>query len=141
MQLICKHCGHISKSLNVIKDEAIAEVMLDFSKHMTEKHNPKGAKNSPFVNWMMDCQMLTSVGPTVILVAKHSTLLDGDLDTEDYIQEKFSALIDQIQDYLGVEVFDNKPTLGVKGPIDAEFISEEEMKDYPGTDLTLPQMT
>ena len=134
MQLVCKHCGHISKSLNVIKDEAIAEVMLDFSRHMTEKHNPKGAKNSPFVNWMMDCQMLTSVGPTVILVAKHSTLLDGDLDTEDYIQEKFSALIDQIQDYLGVEVFDNKPT--EKGEPTTNSAPDEYS---PG--LSLPQMT
>ena len=141
MQLICKHCGHISKSLNVIKDGAMAEVMLDFSKHMTEKHNPKGAKNSPFINWMKDCQMLMQVGPTVILVAKHSTLLDithtgsdgTNFEEEDYIQEKFSLLIDQIiQDYLGVEVFDNKPPSTV----------DESDKAAPViSDLTLPHMS
>lgn len=139
MQLTCKHCGYISKSLSVIKDSAIADVMLDFSKHMTQQHTGKKGEGKPFEQWMLDCQMLASVGPTVILVAKHSTLLDVELDTDDYIQEKFSLLVDQIQDNLGVEVFDNKPSNSIDGGKEGGEIDTSNVKPDPS--LSLPQRT
>jgi len=103
MQLQCKHCSHISKSLLIKKDEALAEITLDFSKHMTEKHI-----DTPFKQWMIDVNLLTQIAPCLIMISKHSTLLDS-FNSDDFIQQKFSEMVDQVQDYLGIEVFDNKP--------------------------------
>lgn len=136
MQLICKHCGHVSKSLIVIQDSAIAEVMLDFSKHMTQQHNGKG-DTTPFKLWMQDCALLTQTIPTVVLIAKHSTVLDdGDIQGDAYIMEKFSKMIDQVEDMLGVEVFDNKPGEG-RGDYD----ENDKTPRTPNPALDLPHMT
>lgn len=150
MELICKHCRHVSKSFILEKEYALAEIMLDFSKHMTQSHNGRGDR-TPFKLWMQDCALITQTVPTIVLIAKHSTLLDRDLDVDDFIQEKFSLLVDQLQDFLGIEVFDNKPNELGEGKVNLESlepskldnvipVSEEEMKNYPGTDLSLPQM-
>lgn len=129
MQLQCAHCPYIAKSLLLIKDEALAEITLNFSNHLIEKHSSKNVNiNTPHKAWMIDIQMLMQIVPCVIMLSKHSTLLNEDSITDtnknliddDYIQKKFSEMIDKVQDMLGVEVFDNRPA------------------EKP---LTLPQMT
>ena len=151
MQLICKHCGHVSKSLVVVKDIALAEVMTDFTKHLMSQHNKKGGNNSPFMQFCQDGTMLASVGPTIILLAKHTNLLDLPLGEEDYIQEKFSAMIDQVEEMLGVEVFDNKPNEG-RGYDESDktprtpnptinAIGNDIKTNDIGNDLSLPHMT
>lgn len=120
MQLQCIHCPYISKSVILNKDEALAEITLDFSKHLMHTHGAKDGKgnllaSAPFGIYMLDIQQIMQLVPCVIMMSKHSTLLSESTSLtqvkvdDDYIQQKFSEMIDRLQDLLGVEVFDNKP--------------------------------
>lgn len=110
MQLTCTHCGFIASSLDIKKEDALAEIMLKFSKHIMDS-DLKSKHIEQFKQIMQDHAMLMALAVSVILLAKHSTLLDTALDTEDFIQIKFSEMVDKVQDCLGVEVFDNKPSI------------------------------
>lgn len=116
MQLQCAHCPYISKSVILNKDEALAEITMDFSQHLMHFHSSKDSKvNTPFRSYMLDIQMLMQLVPCVIMLSKHSKLLDESESVtsikidDDYIQLKFSEMIEKVQDVLGVEVFDNRP--------------------------------
>ncbi len=109
MQIKCTHCPHISISLIIDKDKALGDILIDFSKHITQSHT--GSPESPHGQMIQDIGILTASAATVILLAKHSKLLDPNiqLDVDDYVQQKFTELVEKVQDCLGVEVFDNKP--------------------------------
>lgn len=101
MKLQCAHCTFAASSLDLNKDNAIAEVILTFAKHITShKHIELAIKR--------DVMQTAAIASTVIMIAKHTTLLDS-FNIDDYIQQEFSKLVDKLQDCLGVEVFDNKP--------------------------------
>ena len=109
MKLQCAHCTFAASSVDLNKDNAIAEVILTFAKHITShKHIELAIKR--------DVMQTAAIASTVIMIAKHTTLLDS-FSTDDYIQQEFSKLVDKLQDCLGVEVFDNKP--GGNPPVDS----------------------
>lgn len=107
MKLTCIHCGHTASSVILDKNEALAEIMLNFSKHLMQNPNPKHKEATESL--VKDMAFLTQVATTIAVLAKHTTLLDMDLEPGNYIQEQFSEMLQTLQDILGVEISDNKP--------------------------------
>ena|SRR5271155_4801901 len=123
MQLKCSHCLFVAKSLLLPKEEALAEIMTIFAKHLTNDH-----KGNHFKNWLQDCAAITSIAPTVVMLAKHSDLLDS-TDINNFMNVKFSELVDKLEEFLGIEVFDNKP------PVDAELSPMEVEQLEPSSSI------
>ncbi len=103
MIIECAHCPFVATSLIIDKDAALKESIDAFLKHFMKQHP------NEHIQVMKDTQKTTAISASVITFAKHTRLLDKELDATDYLQEQFHNMINEIQDALGVEVMDAKP--------------------------------
>ena len=103
MQLTCAHCGYIAKSVLLDQKQALGETLQNFVKHIIEAHKDKQQAI------MQDTMKVSAIAASAITLAKHSTLLDQELDTTDLLQQEFSKMVDELEECLGIEMFDNRP--------------------------------
>jgi hypothetical protein len=100
MKLNCKECSFVASSLSIDRKIATQEVLSAFAKHtMDTKAHPNMAKLI-----LQDTMKVSQLSTAIIMIAKYSTLLDLPDGEENYLQEDFSKLIDDLQEALGVEV-------------------------------------
>lgn len=100
MELKCKHCPFVAVSLLIDKEKAFPEVIMSFSKHLVEVHR------NLHVKIMQDLAQVTVLASSIIVIGKHSSLLDKEFDPEDYITQKFNETLEKLEDHLGVEIME-----------------------------------
>ena len=100
MELYCKHCSYIAKSLLIDQKLAIREIIEAFAKHTMDKSkHPKLAQEI-----VQDTMKATQLSTTIIMLAKHTTLLDLEWDENDVLLADFAKVIDEMQEALGIEI-------------------------------------
>lgn len=104
MQITCAHCAITFTTNHLDHDKGLADLSNQFSTHFN-KHHVAEAKQMA-----LDLRNLNMLSVWLVLMAKHTTLLDQSVDEQikDPIMDKFTEVVDQIEDCLGIEVMDTK---------------------------------